>query len=136
MSGSGDPTNDELGIAQTEGIQVLVPQRQTNHFPGQHLLPIYRRPHLIFPVRHRPLQRSRAPPSTTKELKVETFPWIASVLERLQERLLWESSCPSLDFAVPGPGQLLLYVGLSDEHSLDSILTSRHKTVRTPPPCL
>ncbi len=135
-SGSGDPTNDELGIAQTEGIQVLVPQRQTNHFPGQHLLPIYRRPHLIFPVRHRPLQRSRAPPSTTKELKVETFPWIASVLERLQERLLWESSCPSLDFAVPGPGQLLLYVGLSDEHSLDSILTSRHKTVRTPPPCL
>ena len=40
--------------------------------------------------------------------------------ERLQRRLLWGSDIAPLKFQAPG--QLLLYVGLSDSQSLDSML--------------
>ena len=42
--------------------------------------------------------------------------------ERLQKRLLWGSNTAPLTFVAPG--QLLLYVGLSDNKSLDSTLRS------------
>ena len=40
--------------------------------------------------------------------------------ERLQQKLLWGSDIAPLEFQIPG--QLLLYVGLADSKSLDSIL--------------
>ena len=52
------------------------------------------------------------PPTTIQSLQT-LFPWIASVPERLQHKLLWGSDIAPLGFQTPG--QLLLYV-------LDSIL--------------
>ena len=74
------------------------------------------------PPQEAPSQQTGAlstPPTTIQRLQ-ELFPWIASVPERLQQRLLWGSNIAPLKF--DAPGQLLLYVGLSDSQSLDSTL--------------
>ena len=67
------------------------------------------------------------PPTTVQDL-LTLFPWIASVPERLQQRLLCGSQVAPLTFEKPG--QLLLYVGLSDEKSPDSTLAAVHPDLK------
>ena len=50
------------------------------------------------------------------------FSWTASLPERLQQGLLWDPSVAP--YGVQTPGQLLLYTGKADPHTLDSVLLS------------
>ena len=136
-SGEKDPTNEEPVKAQTDGIHgrapIFVPATSTMQFSepvpnptkqgaSAALSPTPPDFSKVSPIPEAPLQvtgDSVTPPTTVQDL-LTLFPWIASVPERLQQRLLWGSQVAPLMFEKPG--QLLLYVGLSDEKSLDSTL--------------
>ena len=138
-SGEKDPTNEEPVKAQTDGIHgrapIFVPATSTMQFSepvpnptkqgaSAALSPTPPDFSKVSPIPEAPLQvtgDSVTPPTTVQDL-LTLFPWIASVPERLQQRLLWGSQVAPLMFEKPG--QLLLYVGLSDEKSLDSTLAT------------
>ena len=135
-SGERGPTNEEPNQAQTDGIPRVAPtfvSAKVNQFPKSksHHPP----PGASATVRPTPPDFSMVPPPpeapnnqigaqltppTTIQSLQTLFPWIASVPERLQHKLLWGSDIAPLGFQTPG--QLLLYVGPADSKSLDSTL--------------
>ena len=138
-SGEKGPTNEEPVKAQTDGIHGLAPTfvpatatkqfsepvpKPTKQGASAAVSPTPPNFSKVSPIPEAPLQMTGdlvTPPTTVQDL-LTLFPWIASVPERLQQRLLWGSQVAPLTFEKPG--QLLLYVGLSDEKSLDSTLAA------------
>ena len=136
-SGKKDPTNEEPAKAQTDGIQGSAPtfvpaeakpfskpvSEQRKQGASAEVSPTPPHFSTVSPTPETPLRKKGGPatPPTTVQDLLTLFPWIASVPERLQQRLTWRSHVAPLTFEKPG--QLLLYVGLSDAKSLDSTLT-------------
>ena len=131
-----DPTNEEPYQVQTDGIPRSAPtfvpakvhqfSKQIPHHPLSGASATIRPTPPDFsrvpPPQEAPIQQTGAhltPPTSIQSLQA-LFPWIASVPERLQLKLLWGSDIAPLKFETPG--QLLLYVGLADSKSLGSTL--------------